>query len=414
MGSSDSRSQFEHGHIVVQTSKPYFTPGEEVTGNIYLSMDQPFPATSLELEIKGKEEVKWKIRKNSSSSNSSHNRYHYTIKMEDKKQIFFFQATIYEFEDETVYAGQYDFPFKFLLPEDLPSSCYFSSYSQKARGMAQYKIKASLKCNTDDMKDMVFKQTLIIRQQPESIEMSTKADYNAKVYKCCCCCSEGTVTMQSETDKTIYTPTETVKIIGNIDNSNSKKDLKKIKVQLVQCVKMYGKRRKRDLLKTAFNDPSDFLFTAGDSEYNQEFVVMEKEYPGIKKGEMTDEESNHMELNLAEYGQEAYIDNSDEENEGEQSHASLDHEILAKDDEALRERIQPTSIGKIIQITYKLKITGDYGTCCGCSDPQTSIDLFITPPKLPSYQVLEPPPNWNPEIFESKNFTDPVSAGEEV
>ena len=51
----DSRSQFNGGYIYVKTDRPYYYPGNEVFGKIYIRLDRPMNASHIELRIKGKE-----------------------------------------------------------------------------------------------------------------------------------------------------------------------------------------------------------------------------------------------------------------------------------------------------------------------------------------------------------------------
>jgi len=115
MGITDSKSKFEHGNIVVQTDKPYFTPGEEVTGNIYISSTQNFPGSMLELRLSGKEKVEWTVKKNN-GKHSTKRRY------KDKSKIIDYVVPIHSFMGGYVATGQYTFPFKLKLPYDIPAS----------------------------------------------------------------------------------------------------------------------------------------------------------------------------------------------------------------------------------------------------------------------------------------------------
>lgn len=54
-----SYPKFEHGVIVLVADKDYYYSGQEVTGKIHLQMSQPYPASSLELVVKGLEKVYW-------------------------------------------------------------------------------------------------------------------------------------------------------------------------------------------------------------------------------------------------------------------------------------------------------------------------------------------------------------------
>ena len=57
MGSSNSRLKFEHGHIYLQTDKPFYIAGEAVTGHVYLGLEMPYPADHIDIQVKGKGKV---------------------------------------------------------------------------------------------------------------------------------------------------------------------------------------------------------------------------------------------------------------------------------------------------------------------------------------------------------------------
>ncbi|CAI2371733.1 unnamed protein product [Moneuplotes crassus] len=386
MGASETKSKFEHGNIILQTAKSYYVPGEEVQGNIYLSLDQSFPGTLLELLAKGKEEVKFEDERSCCGNN------YYTKDFSEKRKIFKFRETIHNFEGDSIPTGQYCFPFKLLLPEGIPSSCLYQidDFSQ-TQGKVKYKISAILTCNEDEMKDMTFKQTLVVRQQPEIVGTNSKATCDAEVNTCCCFCSQGYARMKAETERTDYRPDQTVKIVTHIKNK-CKRDIKKVKVQLIQRIEMNALEKNRhvfDYMEAFERDP---FGTDGQRRvyilYKK--VLLSKEYEGILKGEESNAGQQHLLLPLKEK-----------------------EEMYDEDDLIMRKGIQPTSIGKLMSINYELKIIPDYGIKCGCCLPEISIDLFISPPQLPSYQVLEGPVDWEPEVFETKTFCDPIPLYEE-
>ena len=179
MGSG--KSKFEHGTIVLQTTKPYYAPGEIATGNVYISLAQPFPGTQLVLEISGKENVKWTVQKN-----KGENSYSETVK--DKANIFEYTYPIYNVLGPVFPVGQYTFPFNIHLPPGIPSSCnYANSTSARAKAKVTYKIKAMLQPrDRDSMKEMSFKQNLIIRQVPDPIPKASRDQFIDEVNTCCC------------------------------------------------------------------------------------------------------------------------------------------------------------------------------------------------------------------------------------
>lgn len=79
-----------------------------------------------------------------------------------------------------------------------------------------------------------------------------------------------------------------------------------------------------------------------------------------------------------------------------------------EDDYFLSQGIQPSTNGKLVQISYSITVVPEYNTCCVCSPPQTQVSCFISPPQLPSYQPIQAPAGWNPQVFDTKNLALPV------
>jgi hypothetical protein len=55
MGNIDSRCHQDSGYMYLQTSKPFYYPGEFITGTVYLRLSRPVEARHVELQVKGKE-----------------------------------------------------------------------------------------------------------------------------------------------------------------------------------------------------------------------------------------------------------------------------------------------------------------------------------------------------------------------
>ena len=49
MGNVDSRSKHEHGHLVLQTAKPFYYPGEFITGSIFIRVFHQIEARHVEI-----------------------------------------------------------------------------------------------------------------------------------------------------------------------------------------------------------------------------------------------------------------------------------------------------------------------------------------------------------------------------
>jgi hypothetical protein len=142
-----------------------------------------------------------------------------------------------------------------------------------------------------------------------------------------------------------------------------------------------------------------FEIFESDQTFMHEQVLLEQKYPGIGQGLRTKGMDRFMELNLREY-----------RNKEDKKYFS---EIFAeRDDHYLGEGVQPTVTGRLVKITYSLRLFPEYKTCCACSPPQTDISVFISPPKLPSYKQVEAPQDWDPQVFDVKEMAAPVPKSE--
>ena len=56
---SQTNSKFDGGQIFVKLDRPYYYPGNQVFGKVYISCQKMVPAKNLEILIKGKEKVEW-------------------------------------------------------------------------------------------------------------------------------------------------------------------------------------------------------------------------------------------------------------------------------------------------------------------------------------------------------------------
>ena len=59
MGNVDSRGKAHFGYLMLATDRPFYCPGEMITGKIYIRTEKKVDATHLELEVKGMERGSW-------------------------------------------------------------------------------------------------------------------------------------------------------------------------------------------------------------------------------------------------------------------------------------------------------------------------------------------------------------------
>lgn len=150
----DKRAQFEGGYLYVKTDKPFYLPGENVLGKIYLRTEVPIDATDIQIHVKGKEKLNFETGEGKSKAYHSH-----------KKLLFEFKNEVWKFEG-TLQPGDYTLPFEFMLPASLPASCVFSKSNDfnRPRIKVKYAIKSTI--STPDNKAITYKQWLIIHESP--------------------------------------------------------------------------------------------------------------------------------------------------------------------------------------------------------------------------------------------------------
>ena len=51
----DKRSEFDGGYLFVKSERPFYYPGETVTGKIYIRLMKPMFPRTLDIHVKGKE-----------------------------------------------------------------------------------------------------------------------------------------------------------------------------------------------------------------------------------------------------------------------------------------------------------------------------------------------------------------------
>lgn len=369
MGNIDSKYQFEHGNIYCQTDKAYFVAGEQITGKIYLNLSMSYPASSLEIEVKGKEKCKWKTRENKEIKDGENTRHEFQdVIHKGERNIITYKVPVYYFPGGFAPAGQYTFPFSFALPSNLPATLFFCGLD-KAVATIKYKLKAILETSIGfNAKKMKFKQTLIIRQPGTASSLNPLQRDERNVYACCCFGNKGTAKITTQFEKDAYTPDEVCRAMCDVDNSQCTKEINDISIRLMQHVELKAK----------------------DGQiYTENRLLESKRFDGLGANQATGGMNRYLELSLAGIRQ--------------QARPFDDNKSLDKDDLFLAERIQPTAKGTIVKLHYTLTIHCNYGSVCA-EEPHCTIPLTITPPPLPSFGVVQAPAGWNPTVFGCFDF----------
>lgn len=126
MGNVDSRSQFHGGHMMLATQQPFYSPGQQIAGTIYLRTINPVNAKAIEIEVIGKEKASLVSREahhTTDAQGNPHTEWH-DKKHKSKRNIFHSKVPAVLFPGG-VAPGDYAIPFGFMLPLGLPSSFFF-------------------------------------------------------------------------------------------------------------------------------------------------------------------------------------------------------------------------------------------------------------------------------------------------
>jgi sporulation-control protein spo0M len=372
MGNIDSKYKFEHGNVYLQTDKSYFVAGEQITGKVYLNLSMSYPASSLEIEVKGKEKCKWETRENKEIREGDNVRNEFVdVKHKNDHKIISYKVPVYYFPGGMAPAGQYSFPFSFALPANIPASMFFCGF-EKSVASIKYKICAVMEPSIGfNVKKMKFKQTLIIRQPANVGALSPTQTDERNVYACCCFGNKGSARITTQFEKDAYTPDEICRAMCDIDNSNCGGEIRGINISLTQHVELRAKDGRT---------------------YNETRVLENKQFDGLGANQSTGGMNRYLELSLSGIKQ--------------QARPFDDQKALDKDELYLAERIQPTAKGHTVKLHYTLAVTCDYGSVCA-EQPNCTIPLCITPPPLPSYGQVQAPSGWAPVEFNTFQFSLP-------
>lgn len=220
MGNISSKYTFEHGNVYLQTDKPYFVAGEQITGNIYLNLSMGYPASSLEIEVMGVEKSKWitresrRVKKGENTTTEFVDVWH-----ANESKVINYKIPVYYFPGGMAPAGQYTFPFSFALPPNIPASIIYCGFNSSV-AVIKYKIKAVMEPTMGlTVKKMKFKQDLVIRQPADASALAPKQTDERPVYVCCCFGNKGNARITTQFEKDAYTPDEVCRAMCDVDNS---------------------------------------------------------------------------------------------------------------------------------------------------------------------------------------------------
>lgn len=117
--------------LFIHTDRVHYSPGDVISGSVFMNLLEPVPTDAVILCINGIEEVHFTLMAN--TEDKEHN---YSGKIFEMKQ------NLYKSMNGSLPKGELNFPFEIVLPLDLPSSGHFSDES--SNGGIKYEISIHL------------------------------------------------------------------------------------------------------------------------------------------------------------------------------------------------------------------------------------------------------------------------------
>jgi len=341
--------------IYVQTDDPYCNPHGLVKGSVYIQTYQTVDSGGIDLVIKGTEKVKWEELK--SGPQPAHDSK-ITEKIKEKNVIFNFAAKLLQAAGR-LNPGQYQFPFSFQLPDQIPGT--FSIKYGGCEGRVKYSLKATLISGI--RQDLRYKTEFIVRQNP--FMANNNATLNQEKAVCVCCLPKGRCRLECSFESDSYQPGQEAYVKCQADNRQCSLAIKNFNLSLIQRITFRTKLGK----ETAFTRN-----------------IAQTEEPGILAGEMTPQ-AKLMRLKLEDPSAKVV-------SEGKDSAGAV---------------LQPSVQGNLLICRYEIAVRPIFDTACACcSDaPTVTLPLQIYAPQLMTW-IQAPPTDFRPVAFTMEQILLPL------
>ncbi|CDW76135.1 UNKNOWN [Stylonychia lemnae] len=365
MGASDSRHNFQHGHLYVQLYKTTYNAGETMQGVVHLSLSQQFPTKVLQLEFSGYEKTFWitKERQGRSTVKKKHN---------GLKKLFSTRTNMFAFPQGTAQPGQYSFPFVFQIPLGCPSTFVFFG-EHKSKMAVSYKVRAIMEERCDgtkaQFKPLMYKQKFIVRKIPDVLHPNKKIKLEKNI-STFLFVKQGNSKAEVTFEKDVFVSGETARVTCDVDNTACEKDIEKVKVKL------------RRILN--FKDQKNKTFSSNN------FLSIAK-YPGVKAGE---KKLLNLELRITQ--------NFEEIKNYGQLYVHKRKKALTREDNNIINYVLPTTMGEFVKCSYQLEVSFTHkGATLGSKIPSAKLQVLINAPYFELHSAPIPAPqNWNPQVYQ--------------
>ena len=366
---SDNKSKEDnlakYGGIYLKPNKDRYHPGEQFEGIIYLNLLTSYPGDSLYIQVKGLE--KWVHAYTTHSNKRTH---HHLGK--EKETFLDVKIPVYKnLSGQDFQPGQYAFPISFLIPLNIPASVYLEG--TKFIASIEFKVKAILDTFDPKASKLKYKEQLLIEENRKTVNSQLQQREEIALM-ICCCCNYGFSTVSLQLEKDILMPGETTNMRFSVDNSEGRLSFISVKCELIEKT-VLGNNRFR---------------------FNRHPVAIS--LPGFKAGGNLLEQV--VQLTLPPYSQ-INAKNKKIHQKRITSYSDISNIIYPENE------IVPTTLGKIVNISYSLAVELIYDGCCSCcfdnAIAHIPVQIFI--PDFKFEPTVEAPMAWAPQVMPTVNLS---------
>ena len=232
--------------LVLRLDDKTFTAGGLVTGRVYLSVTQEVQADSLFLLLQGEEccQIAHDEQDYSRSSSRDYSSTHREIDRASSSLVHM-NVALTNFPSSKLVPGQYEYPFEWQLPSNLPSTMYVSKGDSHCE--IRYRMTAHLhQSGSFENPKHSATQTLCILAQPKAPPHSTGLVMDPEVIRIkSCCFDNGQVTMGWDVDKTVASPDSVLKI-GISGRNESSVEIDCLRARLIETITWTANGRREE------------------------------------------------------------------------------------------------------------------------------------------------------------------------
>ena len=246
-------------NIYIDSSKPYYYPGESFLASILLDVLDKVNCNKMILIAKGKliinatqnkvfNETEENFEKTNADYDDDSDEEKDNIKknepvteIKETKQIFKYTKVIEISKNNYLNKGKYSFPFEIELPNNIPGSFLF--LESKTYAEIIYYVKVKL--NNINIEEKI---PIVIRQKEELFNYSNSNEYSINLTGCCCEVGKSLIKLETTEDYTLNG--DDIKLNVNLNNSKSGNSGSPISIEIYQKLILKNKQKNKKIKVT--------------------------------------------------------------------------------------------------------------------------------------------------------------------